>query len=1044
MNIMKKTTVLFLVNILVIHAFTQNLVLVPTANKEETKAIFQNSCISICYHCDEFVIGTTSCFLKEKHTILDNKPWSENTAYYIVFFNNIDEKTEYVNLNRNSFKVLYDNVFNLIVKTTPDTYRNFQPPKSDGLIHIDNHKAKLPNKGNKFPVVPEANPFVEGLLQQVTGANITNTVQHLQDYGTRNSYKPQSIEAQNWIKGEFENLGLTVELQDFSMPMGPASDNVIATKLGTKYPNEVVMLGAHYDSYSNTDNQPGADDNASGTAAVLEIARILSQYNFDRTIIFCAFSGEEYGLYGSAAYASRCSQEGMNILGYFNLDMIGYLKPFCQTVKTSLIYPQTALELANFYTNVCNVYLPDFVVEPGVLIGGSSDHASFNNNGYMGIFPFEDVDNYSPYIHTVNDIVGLSYNNQSMAVVFTKAALASVVTLSNMRFPPKNLMAIASDNAIELVWDNMEDASYFKVYKNQMLYDSTTTNYFADFEVVNEISYQYFVTAFFPDTNSESGKSNTVTAKPSITPRLPVFYDFENNLANWHLEGGWGLSTTNYHSPTRSLTDSPNGNYESNCNTSATFGPINLIGYKNTQLSFWTKYDIETNYDKVYLEFSSNGQNWSRIDQFSGMQTEWVQKSYPLINYQTGPVFIRFNFISDVSVNRDGIYIDDFEITATENEHMQPIKLYSGWNGVSSYLSPTNTNIEEITQSISNNLVIIQDEINSYQPETNINTISNWDTSTGYKAKLSNNSLFWFFGNKIENRTINLNKGWNIMPVISECNVDCEQLFAGIQHIVAVKEIGSTGVYWPSENIATLYYLQPGKAYYILTSDNVAITFPGCNGDIKVANNKNITNYPWSMDKPSGNSHIIGIPKQVLQSLDIGDKIGVFTAQGKCAGAITVENHNYNTALVAFAKDSTDNNPYGFVDGELILFKVFKTSTGLIYNYIPQYSHLAPDTELFNSKGISLLTKLNQGEVGMQSAEYKINISPNPTRDYVFIDLPDNNKAILEIISISGECLRTETICGKTQIETTTLPTGIYFFKVMGKKQLAIEKIIIL
>ena len=64
--------------------------------------------------------------------------------------------------------------------------------------------------------------------------------------------------------------------------------------------------------------------------------------------MFCAFSGEEYGLYGSKAYAQRCAQEGMDILGYFNLDMIGYLKPSSTVIKTTLIYPQSALELAQF------------------------------------------------------------------------------------------------------------------------------------------------------------------------------------------------------------------------------------------------------------------------------------------------------------------------------------------------------------------------------------------------------------------------------------------------------------------------------------------------------------------------------------------------------------------------------------------------------------------------------------------------------------------------------------------------------------------------
>ena len=92
---------------------------------------------------------------------------------------------------------------------------------------------------------------------------------------------------------------------------------------------------------------PGADDNASGSCGVMEAARILSQYNFSRSIIFCAFSGEEYGLYGSSAFASRAESEGLNIVGYFNLDMIGYRNPG-DNLHTDVIAPSSAQDLVGF------------------------------------------------------------------------------------------------------------------------------------------------------------------------------------------------------------------------------------------------------------------------------------------------------------------------------------------------------------------------------------------------------------------------------------------------------------------------------------------------------------------------------------------------------------------------------------------------------------------------------------------------------------------------------------------------------------------------
>ena len=322
-------------------------------------------------------------------------------------------------------EILYIEDNFLIVKANEQRFGQLPPAKNDGMVRINQSQARLPNYSLPFAKTQfESDPFVADLLTQVSGTNITATVQHLQNYGTRDAYTSESVLAQQWIASEFEELGLEVEVMDFTMPSGPASDNVIATLIGTKYPEEFVVLGGHYDSRSWSGLAPGADDNASGTAAVIEIARILSEYEFDRSIVFCAFSGEEYGLYGSAAYASRSAQQGMDILGYFNLDMIGYLAPG-GTMITTLIYPQSAQELADFYTSVCATYLPFFTIQTGTLTGGDSDHTSFNNNGFMGIFPFENINAYSPHIHTSNDIIGPSYNNEAQAVVFTKIGRAS-------------------------------------------------------------------------------------------------------------------------------------------------------------------------------------------------------------------------------------------------------------------------------------------------------------------------------------------------------------------------------------------------------------------------------------------------------------------------------------------------------------------------------------------------------------------------------------------------------------------------------------------
>jgi hypothetical protein len=662
---MKRFYFTLLVSIFAFQVFASDLVLIPTKNFDETKSVFSNPSLTVNFYKNEFIIATLDGGLKSDFVVLDNNPWEANFNYYLVYIDETVNKEEYQASVNAIANVLHDGGTYLILRIDETLAGQLTPAKNDGTVRISNKKVMLPksfsyNTSSRW----DPDPFVVGLLNEVSTTNIIATVQHLQDYGTRNAYTPESVQAQNWLKDQFEDLGLSVELQDFTMPSGPASDNVIATQPGTKYPDEYVVLGSHYDSYSYSGLAPGADDNATGTAGIIEIARILSQYEFDRTIIYCNFSGEEYGLYGSEAYADRCAQQGMNIHGYFNMDMVGYLEPGSY-IHTDLIYPQSAQELATFYTDVTAVYLPDFTVEVGTLIGGDSDHTSFNNAGFMGLFPFEDGSDYSPYIHTSNDIIGPSVNNEEQAGIFTQAILASVVTMSNRLTPPQNLVGIPGDGEVDLSWDNMLDIDNFNIYKDGDLIASTTDLFYHDEDVMNGTQYEYYITAIYSDTGDESDPSNEVLVTPMPPIGLPLIIDFESGAPYWDFEDTWGVSTSASHSPSHSITESPNGDYGNNLEIYATLNSVNLSGYTEASLSFWTKYALESGYDYMWLEISTNGSNWIELDEFNGNQNSWQQKTYSLNDYLGEPyVVIRFHFYSDVYITEDGMYIDDFEINA--------------------------------------------------------------------------------------------------------------------------------------------------------------------------------------------------------------------------------------------------------------------------------------------------------------------------------------------------------------------------------------------
>jgi hypothetical protein len=1042
---MKRFFFLLAICLITLPSFAGDLVLIPTKDFDQTRSLFRMPQMKVNFYKDEFIIATLDGALKDQYIFLDHNPWQNNLSYYLVYLDETVSRESYYQKINTIADVLYDGGTHLVVRIDEALYGQLPPAKNDGMVRITNKQVALPvsmffDGNGRF----DPDPFIVGLLEEVTGANITTTVQHLQDYGTRNAYKPQSIEAMNWIKAQFESMGLTVELQDFSMPNGPASDNVIATLQGTKYPDEFIVIGGHYDSITYSGLEPGADDNASGTAGVLEIARILSQHSFDRTIIFCAFSGEEYGLYGSEAYADRCAQQGMNIHGYLNLDMIGYLEPGSY-IHTDLIHPASAQELADYYTQICSVYLPDFPVEPGMLIGGDSDHTSFNNAGYMGIFPFEDGSDYSPYIHTSNDIIGPSFNNEEQAVIFTQAILATAVSMADRITPPQNLVGLPGDEEVVLQWNQMFDIDYFNIYRDGALLDNTTNNFFTDTDVTNGTQYQYYVTAIYTDTGDESDPSNIIYATPMPPIGLPLMIDFENGAPYWDLQDQWGLSNTQSHSSSHSLTESPSGNYASNLDNYASLSAFSLAGYTEASVSFWTRYNMEDNYDYMWLEISTNGSTWTELAEFNGIQNSWVEKTYSLNNYLDETyILLRFHFYSDVSVTRDGMYIDDFQISAEGGMMQQTMALPVGWSAFSSYITPEAQPIEEVLAPIASDIVIVQTMDEVWWPAQNINTIGQWDAQQGYKIKLANDAGFVISGTAQASQIITLTQGWNLMPVLSATAVNCNDLFAGVMNdLVMIKEVAGSNVFWPSQAIETLTALQPGKAYLVKMAVAATISFAGLqesNASFEIKKTATVRE-GWDLVAPTGNSHVISISAAALQAWEPGDQFGVFSIQDDlCTGYATYQDPGQNLALVVYGNDSTTAESDGMMQNELFYLKAYRPSWNEEFLVSALFDTSMPNTDTFMSEGISRIEGLitNVTEMG----EAGISIYPNPASGQLFINIL-NEKANVTMMNLKGQIVREQIVACTSIINVNELPQGVYTIRIQTSEKVITRKVVI-
>jgi len=226
-----------------------------------------------------------------------------------------------------------------------------------------------------------------------------------QEIGDRSVFKYEKLkQAENYIADQFNSLGYKTEFQEYFL-LGKATRNIIATKAGTTRPQEIIILGAHYDTCFN----PGANDNASAVAGLIELARMISDKQTNRTIRFIAFVNEEPPFFksedmGSRFYAKQAKASKEDLKAVLILEMIGYYsdKPFSQRYPLffGLFHPNKANFIAivgNFHSarlvkQVVSEFKKhsEFPIEsittfgfvPGV---DFSDHWSFWKEGYPAV-----------------------------------------------------------------------------------------------------------------------------------------------------------------------------------------------------------------------------------------------------------------------------------------------------------------------------------------------------------------------------------------------------------------------------------------------------------------------------------------------------------------------------------------------------------------------------------------------------------------------------------------------------------------------------------
>ena len=168
------------------------------------------------------------------------------------------------------------------------------------------------------------------------------------------------------------------------------------------------------------------------------------------------------------------------------------------------------------------------------------------------------------------------------------------------------------------------------------------------------------------------------------------------------------------------------------------------------------------------------------------------------------------------------------------------IDLPGGWSGLSSYQTPAVTSLNTLFSPILSDVIVMQTLTGSYNPSQGTNTIGSWSRTKGYQIKMNDPATFSVPGCLASTRNLTLLSGWNLFPVLSDCEVPVSDVFNPvINKVMIIKEVAGTGLYWPAQNINTLQTLEPGKAYLGKMSSSAAITYPVCteNKVIRIENN---------------------------------------------------------------------------------------------------------------------------------------------------------------------------------------------------------------
>lgn len=382
-------------------------------------------------------------------------------------------------------------------------------------------------------------PFIQSLVDQVNADSIAANIQRMQDFSTREMLSDSGFAASAWLANKYAEMGLNGQLDDFYFVYQPNplvlfgwERNALGTIAG-KY-SKTIITGGHLDTASDSLGcAPGADDDASGVAGAMEIARIMKNYNWDATMVFTGWAGEECGEgVGSTHYAKSADSIGQNIVGVVNLDMIGYMS---DSVLQCAVFcgHYNSLWLRALFVEAGQQYVPSLSISE-YYMDIHCDNYFFSREGYPAITAI-DAGYENPYVHTAFDL--LSTLSPQSYVAYTQTALATMALLD--RFPAQVESVKVKDMGtgdklwVEWILNEESNVNSYRIYwgRQSGAYTDSAESDTASFEIselMSDTAYYITVRAIngegyvSPVAYEEIGVPKVAPLTPSGLLALPV------------------------------------------------------------------------------------------------------------------------------------------------------------------------------------------------------------------------------------------------------------------------------------------------------------------------------------------------------------------------------------------------------------------------------------------------------------------------------------------------------------------------------------------